>query len=464
LTLKDELSFVLTNHGFNIQNLRRQGYDGASNMRSELNGLQALFLQQCPYAYYVHCYAHRLQLALVDASKEVVPISQFFQKLIFVINTVDSSSKRHHELHRAQVVELENGIADATIETGQGANQIRALKRPGDTRWGSHFGSVYSLMKMFGVVYSLIQDMAADGSLGSIRADADTSFGYLSSFEFIFILCLMKEMFEITEVLGQAVQKKSQDIVNAVRLVCSTKECLQELRSDDGYRNFIDMVIEFCVNHSIDIPNFEETYILRGGRAHHQPDKFTKEHYFRVEIFRATLDTQLFELNRRFNEKVMDLLSTSATLIPRNKLRGFKASDICEMVQKYYPSDFPQDIYGLQQQLNHFVLDASKDKDLKNISTLIDLCRYLVETGRHTIYNLIDRLLCLLVTLPVSTASAERAFSSMKIIKTRLRNKMEDDNLANNLLVHIECDILEDYNYDDVISDFKSIKDGAADL
>jgi hypothetical protein len=138
LTLKDELCFVLSNHGFNIQNLRGQGYDGASNMRGELNGLQALFLQECPYAYYVHCYAHRLQLALVDASKEVVPISQFFQKLIFVINTVDSSSKRHDELHHAQVVELENGIADASIETGQGANQIRALKRPGDTRWGSH--------------------------------------------------------------------------------------------------------------------------------------------------------------------------------------------------------------------------------------------------------------------------------------------------------------------------------------
>jgi hypothetical protein len=77
---------------------------------------------------------------------------------------------------------------------------------------GFSFGSVYSLMKMFGPVYSVIQDMAADGSLGSICADADTSFGYLSSFEFIFILCLMKEIFEITEVLGQALQKKSQDI------------------------------------------------------------------------------------------------------------------------------------------------------------------------------------------------------------------------------------------------------------
>ncbi|KAM3372293.1 hypothetical protein ACQJBY_019277 [Aegilops geniculata] len=340
LTLKNKLTYVLSNHGFDIQNLRGQGYDGASNMRGDLNGLQALFLQECPYAYYVHCYAHRLQLALVDASKEVVPVSQFFQKLVYIINTVDSSSKRHDELHHAQLVELENAIAISSIETGRGLNQIRNLKRPGDTRWGSHFGSVYSLLKMFDAVVSVIQDIAADRSIGSIRADADTCFSYLSSFEFIFILCLMKEIFEITELLGQALQKKSQDIVNVVRLVSSTKECLQQLRSDDGYAEFIVMVIEFCTNHSIDIPNFEETYILRGGRARHQPDQFTKEHYFRVEIFFATIDTQLFELNRRFSEKVMDLLSTSATLIPRNRFRDFKASDICEMVKKYYPDDF----------------------------------------------------------------------------------------------------------------------------
>lgn len=160
----------------------------------------------------------------------------------------------------------------------------------------------------------------------------------------------------------------------------------------------------------------------------------------------------------------MDLLSTSATLIPRNKFKGFKASDMCEMVKKYYPADFPQDVYALQQQLNHFVVDASKDEELKKISTLVDLCRCLVETGRHTIYNLIDRLLRLLITLPVSTASAERAFSSMKIIKTRLRNKMEDDYLANNLLVNIEGGILETYTHEDVIADFRSKKDRKADL
>ena len=54
-TLKEVLSSVLSKHNFDVQNLRGQGYDGASNMRGEFNGLQALFLREFPYAYYVHC-------------------------------------------------------------------------------------------------------------------------------------------------------------------------------------------------------------------------------------------------------------------------------------------------------------------------------------------------------------------------------------------------------------------------
>jgi hypothetical protein len=106
LTPKQQLCSVLSNYAFDVQNLRGQGYNGASNMKGELNRLQALFLKECPYTYYVHCYAHRLQLVLVAASKDVVPVAQSFQKLNFIINTVDSSSKRHDELHNVQLVEL----------------------------------------------------------------------------------------------------------------------------------------------------------------------------------------------------------------------------------------------------------------------------------------------------------------------------------------------------------------------
>ncbi|XP_057734118.1 uncharacterized protein LOC130949408 [Arachis stenosperma] len=71
-TLKKELISVLSHYNLQVENIRGQGYDGASNMRGEWNGLQALFLKDSPQAYYVHCFAHRLQLALVATSKEIL--------------------------------------------------------------------------------------------------------------------------------------------------------------------------------------------------------------------------------------------------------------------------------------------------------------------------------------------------------------------------------------------------------
>ena len=101
MTLKNEIYAILSRHCLNIQNICGQGYDGASNMCGEWKGLQALVLKDCPYAYYVHCFAHRLQLALVAASREVIPIHEFFLNLNFIITIVGFSCKRNDELRAA---------------------------------------------------------------------------------------------------------------------------------------------------------------------------------------------------------------------------------------------------------------------------------------------------------------------------------------------------------------------------
>ena len=88
LILKNEICAVLSCYNLHIENIRGQGYDGASNMRGEWNGLQTLFLKDCSYAYYVHCMAHRLQLALVTTSREVKDVHQFFDHLVNIINIV----------------------------------------------------------------------------------------------------------------------------------------------------------------------------------------------------------------------------------------------------------------------------------------------------------------------------------------------------------------------------------------
>ena len=80
-------------------------------MCGEWNGLQALFLKDCPYAYYVHCMAYRLQLALVTAFREVKDVHQFFNHLVNIINIVVGSSKRNDELQHAQAKQVENMIS-----------------------------------------------------------------------------------------------------------------------------------------------------------------------------------------------------------------------------------------------------------------------------------------------------------------------------------------------------------------
>ena len=58
------------------------------------------------------------------------------------------------------------------------------------------------------------------------------------------------------------------------------------------------------------------------------------------------------------------------------------------------------------------------------------LCRGLEISGKSKFYHLIDRLIRLVLTLPVSIVTIERAFSAMKLLKTRFRNRMEDELLA----------------------------------
>ncbi|CAK8544459.1 unnamed protein product [Lathyrus sativus] len=122
LTLKQKVCDILSLHNLDVSNIRGQGYDGVSNMRGEWIGLKEIFMKDCPYAYYVHCFAHRLQLALVTTSREVKPIHQFFEKLTLIVNVVCFSTKHHGELQASQLAENEHLLEIGEIVTSKGEN------------------------------------------------------------------------------------------------------------------------------------------------------------------------------------------------------------------------------------------------------------------------------------------------------------------------------------------------------
>ncbi|XP_042044474.1 uncharacterized protein LOC121790278 [Salvia splendens] len=104
--LKEAIDSVFAKFKLPLSRLRGQGYDGASNMRGECNGLKALILKENPSAW------------------------------------ADMIRKIEHD----RLVEM---IENGEIGTGRGQNQETSLKRPGDTRWGSHYVTVIRLANMW---------------------------------------------------------------------------------------------------------------------------------------------------------------------------------------------------------------------------------------------------------------------------------------------------------------------------
>ncbi|XP_028062901.1 uncharacterized protein LOC114266212 [Camellia sinensis] len=200
------------------------------------------------------------------------------------------------------------------FETEKGLNKIGTLQRAGDTHWSSHFKPVSSLIKIFSPICEVLLNIINEGTTSTQRGDADSAYKTLTSFEFVFILHLMKEMLEITDLLCQALQYQSQDILNAMNLVSSTKALLQKVR-DDKWDALLANVKSFCEVCNIDVPNMNAPYIRRRGRARDHQDDFTVEHYYRVDIFYAAIDSQLQELTGRFSEHAVELLNLSSALV-----------------------------------------------------------------------------------------------------------------------------------------------------
>ncbi|KAL5550599.1 hypothetical protein UlMin_000775 [Ulmus minor] len=70
VSLKTTIDKLFSKHRLSISRLRGQGYDGTSNMSGEFNGLKTIIMKENECAFFVYCFAHQLQLALMGVAKK----------------------------------------------------------------------------------------------------------------------------------------------------------------------------------------------------------------------------------------------------------------------------------------------------------------------------------------------------------------------------------------------------------
>ena len=82
----------------------------------------------------------------------------------------------------------------------------------------------------------------------------------------------------------------------------------------------------------------------------------------------------------------------------------------------------------------------------------------MVEMKRNVSYPLVYSLVILAWILLVATTTVERVFSTMNVIKNRLRNQIGDQWMNDCLVTYIEKDIFKTIKCEEIMQRFQNMK------
>jgi hypothetical protein len=176
------------------------------------------------------------------------------------------SCKKIRILRLAQADRIIEALHLGEIESGQGLNQEMGLARPCDTRWNSHYKTVSHVMAMYPSIRTVLIKNGKEYS-GTEAIAAQTMLTSFESYEFVFMVKLMLAIFGITDDLICSLQKRDQDIVNAMGLIGYTEQELENLRHDSGWKAFLEEVNSFCVKHKVKVVDMDAFYKPVGRSA-----------------------------------------------------------------------------------------------------------------------------------------------------------------------------------------------------
>jgi len=99
---------------------------------------------------------------------------------------------------------VEETLRLGELQTGHDLNQELGFGRLGDTHWGSYYNTFTNMIIMFAPIVDVLDVIASHGNHSPDRVLAQGALDALQTFEFVFLLHLMKLVLSITNALSQA--------------------------------------------------------------------------------------------------------------------------------------------------------------------------------------------------------------------------------------------------------------------
>ena len=417
--------------GLDLEKMKGQGYDGASNMSGCHRGVQARIRQVIPGAVYVHCRAHSLNLAVVHACKDPLVRNMFdtVQQIAFAFS------------YSAKRLLAFNEELEANDATAQEMGRRVKLQNLCETRWASRANSLYTFKTAFPVVVDSLQVLENEGDTKA-RAYRCS----ILKFDFIISLIVVEHIMQSLIPLTKMLQLKSCDLVEAAR---ESKVLIEQLRAErnDGtvFEALYAAAVELAQASGV-APTKPRTVGRQQNRENHPAD--TIPDYWRRALYLPFMDHLSTQLEDR-------LLSGQARFLAQYLIPSQLENLDDATIQRLY------DEYHADFNILHddFLCEIRRWKTRWSLEELQDRPTELTETLRSTnaeLYPSVYKALVILATMPVSTATAERSFSIMRRLKNYLRSTMTTERLSGLALLH--CYRTRQINVERVIDIFAGKK------
>ena len=309
----------LSKHSRIKEKLVLQTYDGAAVMSGHINGVQVEVRQEYPFAYFVHCAAHRLNLVLCQSASSISPVKIFFVN-VGAFCTFTSNAPKRKAFLTSHKIEFPN---------------------PGDTRWYYRARVIKVLQKNYENLLEIFEGVI-DHPVGWDDESLDKLSGllhYLNSFLFCFLVRVFYKILERSSILYSILQDKQTDFNYGVTRIERFKTFVSSLRSDEEFAKFYQEAVD---------------------KVGPPPTKADKKHNYK-QLYFEVLDSIVGMLSERFQDmkrfEFLDLASPKAF----TNWSGTVPTEKINLLKEMYGPLF--DVPMLESQLSFIYRDTDFHKD-----------------------------------------------------------------------------------------------------
>jgi len=414
-----------------LEEIVGQCFDGAANMSGIHKGLATRMRENSPLAIYVHCYGHLLNLAIQSTMTDVVPLRNALGTIQSLYNFLEASPKRHAMFEDIKM---------------DGEPIARTLKSLSITRWACRWEAVKAVASQLPRIVKALLEMANDRD-AKIYTESSALLNAICDFEFVFGLVLLKIILSTTNSLNSYLQKKTLDVVTAKKTADATIQTLSECRNDKSFetawetaQNFSDLIKQNITDARF---AFKDAMLPRRRQVsrrlqalvgefdtseddHAQPQT-AKDHY-RIATYFAGIDKVLAEMKSRFDGNDQDLLCSLGNVV----LNPNAPEEDCERVASHYRVDSAL-LNAEKTIFMKFVVDSGFE-----MKSAASIAQKMYENDLHEVLPVYYKVVSILATIPATSCSAERSFSSLRRTKTYLRSTMGQSRLSSVALINVE--------------------------